>query len=567
MRVRTHFFGPAKAGHYTAHKAGRYVMIAVLAAAAALVAVHAAPSRVHVTIMSTTDLHGNILPLDYYTNTPDQRGLAKVSTLVKQARKENPNLLLVDSGDTIQGSPIEYLHNRKTNEPPDPMMMAMNALHYDSMTVGNHEYNFGLQVLEKARREATFPWLSANTYNKGTDETHYQPYLVKTVGGVRVGVLGLTTPDVPSWDNPPNWAGLEFHEPLAEAKKWVAVLRGKERVDLVVVAMHMGLEADLATGVPTPGQLPNENQGIAIAEQVPGIDVILLGHTHRDTPAVVINGVLITQADRWGHRVARVDAYMEQSGADGRWRVAAKAARTIEITAAIEPDPEIVKMVEPYDREAQAWLSRPIGESSADLAGTGSTFRDNAVLDLVQRVQLDVGHADVSMVASFNDRARIPKGPVTVREVAGIYIYDNTLVVLDVTGKQVKDALEYSAKYFKPYVPGTPAAELIDRRIPQYNFDIAEGVTYDIDITKPLGQRILNLGFKGRPLQATEHLRLATNNYRVNGGGGYAMYKDAPVVQRSSQEIRDLIIDWVETHHQIPPDPTNNWHLLPAGLR
>src|ERR671919_1806621 len=152
-----------------------------------------APDRVQITILGTTDLHGNINPIDYYTNKPDNRGIAKVATLIKRVRKEHPNVLLVDSGDTIQGSPLESFHGRKNNQPPDPMMLVMNSLNYDAMAVGNHEYNFGLKVLEKARSEAKFPWLSGNTYNKGTTQTHYQPYIVKEVVGVKIGILGLTT--------------------------------------------------------------------------------------------------------------------------------------------------------------------------------------------------------------------------------------------------------------------------------------------------------------------------------------------------------------------------------------
>src|SRR6266853_2569726 len=293
-----------------------------------------APPRAHVVILSTTDMHGRVFPIDYYTNKYDNVGIAKVATLVKEARKNDPDLLLVDSGDTIQGTPLEYFHNKRNNAPPDPMMLAMNALHYDSMTVGNHEYNFGLKVLEKARSEAKFPWLSANTYNKGTVETHYQPYIVKEVDGVRVGILGLTTPGIPNWENVPNYAGLEFKEAVSEAKKWVAVLRDKEKVDLVVITMHMGIEEDLRTGILNPSQVPNENAAIAIARQVPGVDVILMGHTHRDVPSLVVKGpercipnpgdvgprtqtcfrtdVLLTQANRWASHVARVDLYLEK---------------------------------------------------------------------------------------------------------------------------------------------------------------------------------------------------------------------------------------------------------------
>src|SRR5256714_14070036 len=172
-----------------------------------------APARAHLVIISTTDMHGRIFPIDYYTNKYDNVGIAKVATLVKEARKNDPDLLLLDSRDTIQGTPLEYFHNKRDNTPPDPMMLSMNALHYDAMAVGNHEYNFGLKVLEKARREAKFPWLSANTYEDvgaGELKTHYAPYVVKDVQGVRVGILGLTTPGIPNWENSPNYAGLKF---------------------------------------------------------------------------------------------------------------------------------------------------------------------------------------------------------------------------------------------------------------------------------------------------------------------------------------------------------------------
>ena len=522
-----------------------------------------APERVQITILGTTDLHGNILPVDYYTNKPDTRGLAKVATLIKRVRKEHANVVLIDSGDTIQGSPLESFHSRKNNAPPDPMMFAMSSLDYDAMAVGNHEYNFGLKVLEKARDEAKFPWLSANTYDTKTQKPHYKPYIIKEVAGVRIGILGLTTPGVPNWDNPPNYAGLEFHEPVSEARKWVPILREQEKADVVVVAMHMGLAEDLRTGEINPGQVPHENEAIAIAKDVPGIDVIFMGHTHRDVPSLYLNGVLLTQANHWGRHLARADLYLQKAGSG--WRVYAKAARTMATDDRVEPDPEVVKIAEPYDRETQGWLAKVIGESPEELNARDSRFKDTAILDLIQKVQMDEGKADVSMVASFNPEARIEKGPVSVRDIAGLYVYENTLAVLEVTGQQLKDALEHSARYYKEYVPGKPLSDLIDDKIPGYNFDIAEGVTYDLDISKPIGQRIQNLRFHGQPLSPTRKLRLATNNYRVNGGGGYTMYKNAPVVYRSSEEIREMIIDWVERHKTIPTKPNNNWRILPSS--
>ena len=522
-----------------------------------------APARAHLVILSTTDMHGRIFPIDYYTNKYDNVGIAKIATLVKEARKNDPELLLLDSGDTIQGTPLEYFHNKRHNTPPDPMMLSMNALHYDAMAVGNHEYNFGLKVLEKARSEAQFPWLSANTYDKGTARTHYKPYIVKEVSGVRIGILGLTTPGIPNWENVPNYAGLEFHETVSEAGKWVTVLRNTEKVDLVVIAMHMGLEEDLRTGQINPSQVPNENAAITIVRRVPGVDIILMGHTHREVSSLVVNGVLLTQANRWASHVARVDVYLEQVG--GRWRVIARSARTIPVTEKTALDPEIAKIGGPYDKETQDWLSRAIGESPEELTARDCRFRDTAIIDLIQRVQLEAGVADVSMAACFNQEARIPKGKVTVRDIASLYEYENTLVTLELTGQQLQEALEHSAQYFREYEQGKSLAELIDQRVPGYNFDMAAGVAYDIDLTKPFGQRVQNLKFKGQPLAPTQKLRVVTNNYRVNGGGNYTMYKGAPVVYRSSEEVRELIIDWVEKHQTIPTQSNNNWHIVGVG--
>ena len=520
-----------------------------------------ASTRVHITILGTTDLHGNILPIDYYTNKPDNRGLAKVATLIRRVRKENPNTVLIDSGDTIQGTPLEYVHNKKNNAPPDPMMLVMSALNYDAMAIGNHEYNFGLKVLEKARSEAKFPWLSANTYDIKSGNTHYQPYIVKEMAGVRVGILGLTTPGIPNWENVPNYVGLEFHEPVEEAKKWVPILRGKERADIVIIAMHMGVEEDLRTGEQNPGQVPNENRAVAIAKAVPGVDAIFMGHTHREIPSLYVNGVLLTQANHWGRHLARADFYLDKDGPN--WRVYSKAARTIASDDRVEPDPEVVALAAPYDRETQTWLSTVIGESDKGLDAKDARFKDSAIIDLVQAVQMEAGKADVSMAAVFNADARISKGSVTVRDIAGLYVYENLLVVVEVTGQQLREALEHAARYFKEHQPGKTPLELIDEKIPAYNFDMAEGVTYQINLAKPFGQRIENLEFKGKPVMPTQKFRLATNSYRVNGGGGYTMYKNAPVVYRSSTEIRELIIDWVERHKKIPTEPNNNWRIVP----
>lgn len=524
----------------------------------------AAAERVQVTILATTDMHGNLMPVDYYTGRPADRGLARVATLVREARKSSPAALLIDCGDTIQGTPLAYYFARKNSRPANPMIMAMNALGYDAMVPGNHEYNFGLSVLEKARRESSFPWLSANTYQRhSNDRQVYDPYVLKEVSGVRVAVVGLTTPSIPNWEEPANYAGLEFRELVSEARKWVAHVREKEHADIVVAAVHMGLEVDLRTGAVGLWNMPGENAAVALAEEIPGIDVIFMGHTHREVSGLFINGVLLAQPGRWADGLARVDLYLDPVEGGG-WTVAAKSGRTIPVTPATATDPEIAALAQPYEAEAQAWLDKPIGTCAVELSAADSRLRDTAILDLIQRVQLDAGGADVSFAASFNPSARLPKGAVTVRDIAGLYVYENSLVVVEVTGAQIRAGLEHAARYFLPYTEGATARDLIDQRQPGYNFDLAEGVDYTIDLTREPGDRITGLSFQGEPLAPDRKLKLALNNYRVNGGGGYAMFKGAPVVWRSGAEIRDLIIAWVEKHGSVPAEPTNNWRIIPA---
>ncbi len=536
-----------------------------LVLAGLLVGVSSAPGveRAQVTVLSTTDLHGHLLPVDYYANKPDSLGLAKLGTLIRQARRSAPDALLIDCGDTIQGTPLAYYHARRNNTPPDPMMLAMNALGFDALAIGNHEYNYGLDVLEKARGEAAFPWLSGNTYRAGTGKTAFDPWIVREVSGVRVGIVGLTTPGIPAWENPEHFAGLEFRNPVAAARRWVDHLRGVEGVDVVIVAMHMGLEVDLRTGEVERGLVERENAAVEIAREVRGIDLILMGHTHREVPALVIGDVLLAQANRWGDRLIRADIYLERKDANARWTIAARGSRSIPVTAATKPDPEIVALAAPYEKETQAWLSKEIGHSADELRATDARLRDTAILDLVQRAQLDAADAEVSFAASFTTTARVPRGAVTVRDIASLYVYDNTLIAIELTGAQIKQALEHAARYFLPHEEGKTPRELIDSRIPGYNFDVAQGVDYAIDLRRPVGARIVDLKFRGEPLDPARKFRVAINNYRLNGGGGYAMFQEAPILWRSSADLRDLIIEWVERHKEIPPEPDNNWRIAP----
>jgi 2',3'-cyclic-nucleotide 2'-phosphodiesterase / 3'-nucleotidase len=555
--------------------ASRLLVIILLAAAARA-------QTVTVSVLATTDMHGNLYPIDYFTDRPAARGLAKIATLIREARAGNPNTLLVDCGDTIQGSPLEsvYQSYARTGQfplglhlagPPlqhDPMMLAMNAIGYDMMTVGNHEFNFGLKNLDQARSDAHFPWISANIETTaGSSEKPFPPYLLKTVAGVKVAVIGLTTPSVPNWEKPENYAGYRFLQGVPATKKTVESLRRIEHPDLIVAAVHSGLERDPKTQVATIGQMPGENMISELAAQVPEIDAIVFGHTHSELAGYQIGKVLLVQPKNWAISLARLDFEMERTSG-GRWTVARKDSRLIPVKVETAADEAILAIGKPYHEITERYLGTSVAESAKTLDSTLGRVEDTALMDAIQQVQLYYSKADVSFAALFNQRVTVPKGPVTVRQIAALYVYDNELYAIEGNGQMVKDALENAARYFISCQGKSCAtAPLTNPRVIGFNYDMAEGVQYEIDLTRPEGDRVRNLKWKGRPLAAGEKLRIAVNNYRAAGSAGYTMFKDAKVLWQSHTEIRDLMIQYYTERKQLPVEPDNNWRVVPDVAR
>jgi 2',3'-cyclic-nucleotide 2'-phosphodiesterase/3'-nucleotidase len=513
-------------------------------------------------VAATTDLHGNLYPYDYYTAHPAERGLAKIATLIRKARAENPQFLLVDCGDTIQGSPLETVHQLavragKTQD-QDPMMLAMNSLGYDAMAVGNHEFNYGLANLNRARSAAKFPWLSANTVlAAGSHEKAFDPYVVKTVNGVKIGVIGITTPGVPSWEEPDHYRGYRFESGVTATERALADLKSKHSPDVVIVIAHSGLGGD-------SGDLAGENMTRLIAERVPGIDAIVYGHTHLEESGKLINGVLMMQPKNWGISLGVMDFVLWND--NGRWRVKSKSSAVRKVTAEVAADPEILKIAEPCHNAAETYLSSPVADAPVELSGRFARVEDTALIDAIQAVELQYAQADVSFASCFNPRVEVKKGPVTVREVAALYIYDNTLYAIDGTGAMVRAALENAARFYKQCTDSNcSTGPLINPRVVGFNYDMAEGVDYEIDLTKPEGSRIVNLRFRGKPLKDDQPLRIAVNNYRAGGSAGYEMFKGAKVLWRSNDEIRDMIIHYYSEKKTLPSSASGNWRVIPAA--
>lgn len=535
---------------------------------------------VTVTLLATTDLHGNIYPWDYYTAKPAERGLAKIATLVERERARNPYTLLIDGGDTIQGAPIASVYQTyaRTGALPlglrfpapaptiDPMALVMNHLRYDAMVVGNHEYNYGLKNFEAARHASRFPWLSANTaVAPGTPVKPFDPYVVKTVGGVKVAVIGITTPAIPQWEKPEHYAGLRFLPGVDAARQALARLRAGERPDAVILGVHAGVDRDLKTGAVRPGETGEENMVYQLATQVAGVDAIVYGHTHQEVASHTVNGVLLMQPKNWGISLGAIDLTFVREG--GRWRLTAKQSRLIPVTRDTPAGPRVLALAKPYHEVTERFLDMPVAESPAALDGALGRIEDSALLDAVQTVQLHYTKADVSMTALFNPRVSVPSGPVSVRQIAALYIYDNELYLVEGNGKMLREALENAARYFLSCRDEACAGPLVNKNVMGFNFDIAQGVEYEIDLTRPEGSRVRGLRFRGRPLADAQPLKIAINNYRAGGSGGYTMFRNAKVLWRSNEEIRDMIVRYYTEKKRLPDAADHNWRIVPEAAR
>ena len=520
----------------------------------------ASADRVVVTILQTTDLHGHLLPWDYQRAQPSDDGLARVATRIAAIRGETPNVLLLDAGDTIQGTPIEFLHAKDRAEGPDPMAEAMSALKYDAMSVGNHEFNFGLAVLRKAQRESSFPWLSANTRNAADGSAAFPEYIVKTVGGVRIGILGLTTPGIPHWEPVRNRPGLVWEDPVDAATRLVPVLRGKEKCDFVVALIHSGPEVDLRTGA--PDGTDDENR-VAALSKVPGIDLLLTGHTHRQIPLTRLNGVPMIQPGRWGDVLARVDVTFETAG--GAPKVADISAALLPSDSSVATDPVVAAIAAPHDAAARAYMDEVVATADEDFPGARARLEDTALLDFVNDTMRDATGADLAMTSLLPGRFEgFRKGPIKVRNVYTLYPYENQLVEIEVDGVTLKACLEHAAEFYgsAAWEGGKLVLTPKEKMIP-YNFDVVQGATYRIDPTAPVGSRIKDLAFKGRPVQATDHFTLAVNAYRAQGSGGYKALKGAKVVKEVPDEIRELLIEKLRKLGHVRPQTDHNWVVAP----
>ncbi|MBG6065734.1 bifunctional metallophosphatase/5'-nucleotidase [Micromonospora ureilytica] len=570
----------------------------LIAAAPAQAAGAARPRTWDLTLLGTSDTHGNVYNWDYYRDAEyddskqNDIGVAKLATLINQIRRERRGkaTLVLDAGDTIQGTPLATYYAKQepitaTGE-KHPMARAMNVIDYDAVTLGNHEFNYGLPLLDLWIRQLGFPALAANAVNARTGKPAFLPYVIKKVSlgfaapTLRVGILGLTNPGVAIWDKGNVEGRLRFDDMIATAAKWVPIMRARG-ADLVLISAHGG---DSGTSSYGP-ELPNENPVALIAQQVPGIDAILFGHAHNEVVERFVTNertgtqVLLSEPSKWGQRLTRMDFTLARER--GRWTITKKAATMLNTNTVVE-DPKVLAAVRAQHQKTVAYVNQVVATSTVELSAAESRYKDTPILDFINHVQTEVvgaalagtAYADLpvlSIAAPFSRTAVFPAGDVKIRDVAGLYVYDNTLEAVVLSGAEVRAYLEYSAKFFRTVAPGAPVdpEQISDPAVPDYNYDVFSGVDYDIDISRPVGQRITRLVLAGTdtPVADNAQFVVAVNNYRRSGGGNFPGIVKTQVYN-AQQEIRQLLIDWAQAKGTIDPADffQPNWRLVREGV-
>lgn len=560
----------------------------VTIALTALTSLHAATPRdnreVTITLLETTDVHGNLFPTDYIAGRPWPGSLARVATYVDSLRSSSgrESVILLDNGDLLQGQPTVYLYNFIDTVSPHAAARALSFLGYDALTLGNHDIETGHPVYDRFIAQSTAAVLGANIIDEATGRPYVKPYTIINRHGLKIAVLGMITPAIPTWLPRNLWQGLHFDDMAATAARWVPVIIEREHPDAIIGLFHSGGNAE------TLSQGFKENASLEVGQQVAGFDAIFMGHDHRVWDLTVQDpegrDVVVVNPAANAVNLGRVDITFTLDP-DGRV-ISKKVKGSVMPLTDTKPSESYMEAFAPETEAVATFVGREIGLATGPFRARDAYFGPSSFIDLIHRLQLEIGRADVSMAAPLSFDAVIDRGPVTMADMFSLYKYENLLYTMALTGREIKDYLEESYDIWTNQI-SSPEGHLIrfasdnptpaDSRLkyPSYNFDSAAGINYTVDVTKPKGEKITILSMAdGTPFDPAKTYRVAINSYRGNGGGNLLTdgagipHDELPrrILQSTDKDLRFYLMEAIEEKGVIEPTVTPNWRFIPEEI-
>lgn len=530
--------------------------------------------------IETSDVHGSFFPYDFINRKPKAGSLARVATYVNQLRSQHgENVILLDNGDILQGQPVNYYSNYVDTTSANIAAQVVNYLRYDAQTIGNHDVETGHRVYDKWVSATHCPILGANVIDTKTNKPYLKPYTILKRGGARIAIIGLLTPAIPNWLGENLWSGLRFEEMVSSARQWMRVVKEQEQADIVIGLFHSGKDG----GITTPHY--KEDAALAVAREVPGFDVVFFGHDHTRYADAVTNseGKLVACLDPANNAMSVAQADLQLVKKKGRWCVKESQWKLVDV-ADLPVDNEFVDHFSAFNETVKAYANRVIGTFENTISTRDSYFGNSAFNDLILNLELSITKADVAFNAPVSFDVAIKKGPVRVADMFNLYKYENQLFVMRLTGKEIRKALEMSYDLWVNTMTSPDDHLLLldsqtrgdQQRLGfknfSFNFDSAAGIDYEVDVTKPNGQKVKVLKMSnGEPFDENKYYKVAVNSYRANGGGelltrGAGIAKDDlddRIVWRSEFDLRHYLMEEIKRLGTLNPQPNTNWRFVP----
>ena len=552
----------------------------IMILAAGFNTINAQEHTIKLKIVQTSDIHGNFFPYDFINRKAWGGSLARVHAFAKEQRKTfGENLILLDNGDILQGQPSVYYYNFIDTVSSHLCADMLNFMRYDAANMGNHDIETGHAVYDRWVKECNFPVLGANIIDTKTGAPYLPPYKIIERDGIKIAVLGLITPAIPAWLAENLWEGLQFEDMETSARKWVKIIQEKEKPDILIGLFHSGRDASKNTGK------WNENASLTVAQNVPGFHIVLMGHDHRqfcqNVPNCEGNYVMAVNPGSNGNAVSDIDITITKNGNETSMNIDARLTDMNKY----EPSQEFMAHFKKQYDDVDNFVKQKIGTITASLDTRPAYFGSSAFIDFIHTLQLAISGADISFAAPLSFDATIDKGDIYMSDMFNLYKYENMLYVMELTGKEIKDYLEYSYSIWTRQMTSPDDSLLLLKDItpeedkshaifanPSYNFDSAAGIIYTVDVTKPQGEKIsISSMTDGTPFLMDKTYKVAINSYRGNGGGelltrGAGIPQDqlhARIVFSTDKDLRFYLMEYIRKQGTLSPKALNQWRFIP----